>query len=115
MKAQSTILATLDQGLVLQVDIGELSFKAYVAVSEPSIEKMAELVSEEEYVQANDWHVTAIETEEQAEQQVEDLAFNMNPGDAAGGSAQRRRQIQPGQWLAETRPYHRFVYFMHNP
>ncbi|HBT32567.1 MAG TPA: hypothetical protein DEB15_06905, partial [Pusillimonas sp.] len=39
--------------------------------------------SEEEYVQANDWHVTAIETEEQAEQQVEDLAFNMNPGDAA--------------------------------
>ncbi|MBF22580.1 hypothetical protein [Neopusillimonas maritima] len=83
MKAQSTILATLPQGLILQVEMGELSFKAYVAVSEPSIEKMAELVSEEEYVQANDWHVTAVETEAQAEQQVEDLAFNMNPGDAA--------------------------------
>lgn len=63
--------------------MGELSFKAYVAVSEPSIEKMAELVSEEEYVQANDWHVTAVGTEAQAVQEVDDLAFNMNPGDAA--------------------------------
>lgn len=63
--------------------MGELTFKAYVAVSEPSIEKVADLVSEEEYVQANDWHVTAVETETDAEQQVEDLAFNMNPGDAA--------------------------------
>ncbi|MAK55321.1 MAG: hypothetical protein CML17_05700 [Pusillimonas sp.] len=83
MKAQSTILATLPQGLILQVNMGELLFKAYVAISEPSIEKMAELVSEEEYAQANDWHVTAVEAEDQAEHQVEDLAFNMNPGDAA--------------------------------
>lgn len=80
---QSTILDTLEQGLILQVDLVELSFQAYVAIREANIDKVAGLVSEENYARANNWHVTAIEQPEEAQQQVENLAFNMDLGDAA--------------------------------
>ncbi|OXR49433.1 hypothetical protein PuT2_06385 [Pusillimonas sp. T2] len=83
MKVSSQIVSALPQGLILDVIIEDLTFTAYVVVSAPDIHLVAEFVSPEAYQQANDWHVTAIETADDAENQVRDIAFNMNLNDAA--------------------------------
>ncbi len=83
MQATSQIISTLPEGLVLEVQIEDLNFKAYVVVSEPDIHQMTRFVSPEAYAQANDWHVAAIASADEAESQVTDIAFNMNLDDAA--------------------------------
>lgn len=83
MKAFSHIIQTLDQGVVLDVTLEELTFRAYVVISAPDLELVADFVPASEFDQEGDVHVTAIDSADQARQQVEDLAFNMNIGDVA--------------------------------
>jgi len=83
MNASSQIARSLPEGVVLDVSIEDLSFTAYVVVSEPDIELVADFVPAEQFSQDGDVHVTAVGDAAQARSQVEDLAFNMNPGDAA--------------------------------
>jgi hypothetical protein len=82
MIIQSQIIETLEQGVVLDVTIEELVFKVYAIISEPDIERVADFVPAEQFEQAGDVHVTSVGLPEEAEQQFEDLAFNMNIGDA---------------------------------
>ena len=82
MNATSQIVSALPEGLILNVQIEDLVFTAYVVISEPDIHRVAELVSPEAYEQANDWHVAAVETADDAPGQVADIAFNMNLDDA---------------------------------
>lgn len=73
----------LDQCLVLDVTIEDLQFRAYVAVSAPDLDLVAAIVPSEQFEQDGDVHVTAVSHPGEARTQIEDLAFNMNPGDAA--------------------------------
>lgn len=82
MNANSQITLVLPQGLVLDVQIEDLTFTAYVVISEPDLDRIADFVTQDAYEQANDWHVAAVTTAEEAESQVSDIAFNMNIGDA---------------------------------
>ena len=83
MKAISRILDTLDQGVLLDVAIEELTCRAYVVVSAPDLDLVADFVLASQFEQGGDVHVTAVASATEARQQVEDLAFNMNIGDTA--------------------------------
>lgn len=83
MKAFSRIIQALEQGVLLDVTIEELTCTAYVVVSPPDLERVAQIVPAARFEQDGDVHVTAVDSAEQARQQVEDLAFNMNIGDSA--------------------------------
>jgi len=76
-------LALHPLGVVVDVVIEELRFKAYVVVSEPDINLVADFVPREQFDADGDLHVTAVADSSEAHSQIEDLAFNMNQGDAA--------------------------------
>lgn len=82
MNATSQIVSALPDGLILDVQIEDLTFTAYVVISEPDIHRVTEFVTPEAYEQANDWHVAAIASADEAQEQVNDIAFNMNLDDA---------------------------------
>lgn len=83
MHTHSHVISVLNQGLVLDVAVGELGFTAYVVVSEPDINRVADLIPQEHYDRHGDLHVTAIEIADEAHELITELAFHMNPGDAA--------------------------------
>ncbi len=83
MNPSSHVIQTLPEGLVLGVTIDELSFKAYVVISDPDINNVANFVPKEQFEEDGDLHVTAVESATEAREQVESLAFNMNLNDAA--------------------------------
>src|SRR5690606_26619981 len=80
---QSTLVDTLEQGAVFDVVIEDLQFRAYVVISEPDINLVADFVPAEQFEQDGDVHVTAISHPDEARTQIQDIAFNMNLGDAA--------------------------------
>lgn len=80
---QSTIVDTLAQGLILDVRMEDLQFTAYVVVSAPDINLVADFVPAEQFDQDGDVHVTAISHPDEVRSQIQDIAFNMNLGDAA--------------------------------
>lgn len=82
MTPHSYVKDTLEQGLILNVTLEELTFIAYVVISEPDINLVADFVSREHF-ENGDLHVTAVEGAGDARTQVQDLTFNMNIGDAA--------------------------------
>lgn len=83
MTLHSQVHDTLEDGLVLDVTMGELRFTAYVVISEPDINLVAEFVPTDVFKDGGDLHVTAVELATDARAQIEDLTFNMNIGDAA--------------------------------
>ncbi len=82
MKPHSHVKSVLEHGLVLDVTIEDLSFTAYVVISEPDINLVADFVPQEHFESGGDLHVTAVETPADAQTQIQDMAFNMNIGDA---------------------------------
>ncbi len=82
MKAFSHIIQNLDQGVLLDVTIEELSCRAYVVISAADLERVADFVPPSQF-EDGDVHVTAVAAAQEARQQGEDLAFNMNIGDTA--------------------------------
>jgi hypothetical protein len=83
MNASSQLVASLAQGVILDVTLEDLHFRAYVVISEPDISLVAQFVPRSQFEQDGDVHVTAVELPEEARTQVQDISFNMNPGDAA--------------------------------
>lgn len=82
MKPHSHVKSVLEHGLVLDVTIEDLSFVAYVVISEPDINRVADFVPQEHFESGGDLHVTAVETPHDAPTQIQDMAFNMNIGDS---------------------------------
>jgi hypothetical protein len=83
MNASSHIIDTLQQGVILHVTIDDFDFRAYVVVSEPDVNRVADFVPADQFEQDGDLHVTAVGQAADARDQVQDITFNMNPGDAA--------------------------------
>lgn len=82
METHSLVTATLDHGLILDVGMGNLGFTAYVVISEPDINLVASIVPQEQYEQHANLHVAAVSADVDAHEQVNDVAFNMDQGDA---------------------------------
>lgn len=83
MQTHSHVISVLDQGLVLEVACGELGFTAYVVISEPDLNRVADIVPQDHYNKHGNLHVAAIDSRDDAPAQITDITFNMNPGDAA--------------------------------
>ncbi|HUH59686.1 MAG TPA: hypothetical protein VL001_06360 [Candidimonas sp.] len=83
MNALSQIRGTLENGLILDVTIEDLQFTAYVVLSEPDINRVTDFVPKEQFEQDGDVHVAAICQDDNAHEQIQDIVFNMNLGDAA--------------------------------
>ncbi len=83
MNALSHVVETLEHGLVLDVTVEDLQFRAYVVLSEPDINRVADFVPRDQFERDGDVHVAAIHEADEAREQIQDITFNMNPGDAA--------------------------------
>lgn len=83
MNTLSHIVETLEHGLVLDVTIEDLQFRAYVVISPPDINLVADFVPKEQFEQDGDVHVAAIGSPDEVREQIQDITFNMNLGDAA--------------------------------
>src|SRR3546814_15742231 len=83
MNPLSRIVETLKHGAILDVAIEELPFRAYIVISEPDIERVADFVPKEQFEQDGDVHVAAMSHPGQAREQIQDIAFNMNLDAAA--------------------------------
>lgn len=81
MIVQSEIIDVQESGVVLDLTIEKQLFKVYAFISEPDLECVADIVPAGQFEKEGDIHVTAVSSPGEAQQQFEDLAFNMNIGD----------------------------------
>lgn len=81
MQVQSEVLRTIPAGSVLQISLDEHTVWAYVVISEPDLERVAEFVPPEQFEAGGDIHVMAIAQASDAAELVQEVLFNMNPGD----------------------------------
>lgn len=78
----SQIQTSIELGVVLQVHVQDAEFTAFVVICEPDLEKVADIVPREHFEQGGDIHVAAVESADDAADTVNDITFNMNPGDS---------------------------------
>jgi|GEM_PF-418673 len=83
MPLSSQILSTLKDGVVLNIDSDEIGFTAYILISEPDLNIVAQLMPQEEYEQFGNVHVAAVNSPDDALDEVSELTFNLAAGDAA--------------------------------
>lgn len=83
MNASSHIIGTLRKGVVLDVTLEDLQFKAYVVISKPDINLVADFIPQEQFEADGDLHVAAVVAPGDAREQVQDVTFNMNMNDGA--------------------------------
>ncbi len=81
MPLESRLVEPIDQGYVLDVTLEDLDFRVYVALRDADIDEVAALVPPERFEEAGDVHVAAIDTGDDASEQIRDVLFNLNPGD----------------------------------
>lgn len=79
---KSQIQTTLDDGVVLDVSTENAEFTAFVVISEPDIERVSRIVPRNHFEQGGDVHVAAVDSADDAIDTVNDITFNMNPGDS---------------------------------
>lgn len=82
MPLDSQLISHLDRGLILDITLEDLPFRVYVAQREADIEQVADLVPPEQFQGEGDVHVAAIHDGDDASEQIQDVLFNLNPGDA---------------------------------
>ncbi|HRK87324.1 MAG TPA: hypothetical protein PK461_16585 [Alcaligenes faecalis] len=81
MQVQSEIIRLTDSGYVLQIALEEHTLWAYLAISGPDLDAVADIVPAEQFEAGGDVHVMAIAQAQDAAEQVQDVLFNMNPND----------------------------------
>lgn len=81
MSPTNQIIATLPDGAVLSVHIDNCPIHAYVVVSEPNIDRVADIVPEERFEADGDIHVMAVGQPEDASAMIDDVSQNVNADD----------------------------------
>ena len=82
MPLDSRLITRLDQGMVLDITLEDLPFRVYVAQRPADVEQVADLVPAEQFQGDGDVHVAAIHDGDDASEHIQDVLFNLNPGDA---------------------------------
>jgi hypothetical protein len=82
MHIESQIVSRFEGGIVLDIIADDLPLRAYVAIREPDPEVVTGFVPPEQFEEGGNLHVAAIMTPEDAAGMIEDVLFNMDPGDA---------------------------------
>lgn len=81
MSPTNQLLSTLADGAVLQVQLNGMSVHVYVVTSEPSIDRVADILPEERFAADGDIHVMAVGQPQDAGMLIEDLSQNINDDD----------------------------------
>ncbi|MFT0532376.1 hypothetical protein ACMHYJ_06010 [Castellaniella hirudinis] len=81
MPLNSQIISLLDQGMVLDITLEDLPFRVYVAQRPADVEQVAGLVPAERFEGDGNVHVAAIHDADDAAEQIQDVLFNLSPGD----------------------------------
>lgn len=82
MHVESRAIRRFDSGIVLDVVADDLPLRAYVAISAPDPEVVADFVPAEQFEGGSNLHVAAVAAADDASATVEDVLFNMDPDDA---------------------------------
>lgn len=82
MSMESHVVRHFEGGIVLDVLAEDLPLRAYVAISPPDPEAVADFVPAEQFENDSKLHVAAIGAPDEAATTVEDVLFNMDPHDA---------------------------------
>lgn len=82
MPLDSRLVDQLDQGYVLDITLEGLVFRVYVALRDADVEQVAGLVPAEQFQGEGNVHVSAIHDDDDASAQIQDVLFNLSPGDA---------------------------------
>ncbi|MGO3871879.1 MAG: hypothetical protein ACTJH7_17485 [Alcaligenes sp.] len=82
MQIQSQIIEQTDSAYVLEITLEEEhKVWAYLAISEPDLDAVAQIVPPKQFEAGGDVHVMAIAQAEDAPREVEEVLFSMNPND----------------------------------
>ncbi|WP_323012644.1 hypothetical protein [Castellaniella sp.] len=81
MPLNSQLISLLDQGMVLDITLEDLPFRVYVAQRPADVEQVASLVPAERFQADGNVHVAAIHDTDDASEQIQDMLFNLSPGD----------------------------------
>ncbi|WP_372372592.1 hypothetical protein ACDI13_00560 [Alcaligenes faecalis] len=82
MQIQSEIIEQTDSAYVLEITLEEEhKVWAYLAISEPDLDAVANIVPPEQFEAGGDVHVMAIAQSKDAPREVEEVLFSMNPND----------------------------------
>lgn len=75
------LIATLDDGAVLNVYLDNCLVQVYIVVSEPNIDHVADIVPQERFDADGDIHVMAVGQPQDASAMIDDVSQNLNEGD----------------------------------
>lgn len=81
MSTHSKLIEVIENGAVLNVHIDEHLVQAYVVISAPDLDAVADIVPEERFELGGDIHVMAVAHADDAHTTVNDALFNVNPDD----------------------------------
>lgn len=81
MSPTNQLIATLDDGAVLHVYLDDCPVQAYVVVSEPNIDRVADIVPQERFEADGDIHVMAVAQPQDASAMIDDVSQNLNADD----------------------------------
>ncbi len=81
MSPTNHLISTFEEGAVLSLHLDNCPVQAYVVISEPNIDLVADIVPKERFEADGDIHVMAVGQPEDAAAMIEDVSQNINPDD----------------------------------
>lgn len=81
MSPTNQLIHTLDEGAVLAAHLDDCPVHVYVVVSEPNIDRVADIVPQERFDAEGDIHVMAVGQPEDASAMIDDVSQNINTDD----------------------------------
>ena len=81
MSPHNHLINTLPEGAVLQAHLDGCPIQAYVVVSEPNIDRVADILPQERFDADGDIHVMAVAQPEDARATIDDVSQNINAND----------------------------------
>ena len=79
MTTHSQLIEIIENGAVIDIYIDEHTVRAYVVVSAPNVDAVADIVPEERFEQRGDIHVMAVAQADDANSTVNDALFQRKP------------------------------------
>lgn len=81
LRYQTRLLEELEHCLLLAVHVEDAQFTVCLAIAEPDIELVADILPPEYFENHGNVHVAALHTAEEVASTIEDITFSMEPDD----------------------------------
>lgn len=81
MSPSNHLISTLTDGAVLQAHLNGSTVHVYVVISEPTIDRVADILPEERFEADGDIHVMAVGQPQDASALIDDVSQNINTDD----------------------------------